>query len=94
METGPCYTGFDPYGFERKSFRMIGMDKILIAAGVFLIVSGLVFIFWSSVPVLGKLPGNLNFSIGGVRIFFPLLASIVISLLLTAILNIFIHFTK
>jgi hypothetical protein len=65
-----------------------GTGKFLIAAGAVLILVGLLFTFWQRVPFLGKLPGDISIQRGNPHFFFPLVTCIVISLLLTIILNI------
>jgi hypothetical protein len=37
------------------------VGKILIIAGVFLVVFGLIFTFWSKIPFPGHLPGDFFF---------------------------------
>ncbi len=74
----------DMIGFE-------GTGKILIGVGIFLVVVGLVFVFWPKIPVLGKLPGDISFSKGGITFFFPIVTSIIISLVLTIILNLVVR---
>ena len=72
-------------------FEFAGMGKVLIAAGVFLIIFGLIFMFWSKIPFLGHLPGDFSFQKGGISFFFPLVTSLVISIILTIIINVFIR---
>jgi len=57
---------------------MVG--RLLIAAGLGLIVLGLVF------PWLGHLPGDFRFGKGPVRVYLPLGSCLVISLLLSVVL--------
>jgi len=64
------------------------MGRILIIAGIFLIIFGLIFTFWSRIPFLGNLPGDFSVQRGNISFFFPLATSLVISLILTFILNI------
>ena len=64
-----------------------GLSKALIAAGIFLVVFGLLFAFWDKVPLLGRLPGDISIQRGNFQFFFPLVTSIVISLVLTILLN-------
>jgi hypothetical protein len=68
--------------------------KVLIIAGVFIIVLGLVFLFWNRIPFLGHLPGDFSFEKGNFRFFFPLVTSLVISLILTLIINLVLRFFK
>ncbi len=81
-----------PPGFRRLYNRGMtgfdGMGKVLITLGIFLVVAGLLFVFWPKIPVLGKLPGDISFSKGGITFFFPIATSIIISLVLTIILNV------
>jgi hypothetical protein len=70
------------------------MGKLLIIAGAFLIIFGLIFTFWSKIPFLGHLPGDFFFQKGNVSFFFPLVTSLVISLILTIILNIVLRLFK
>jgi peptidoglycan biosynthesis protein MviN/MurJ (putative lipid II flippase) len=64
------------------------MSKILIIIGIVLIVIGLI---WAYAPWLinwfGNLPGDIRINKENMKIFFPITSSIVISILLTIILN-------
>jgi len=71
-----------------------GMGKFLIIAGVVLILTGLLVTVWQRVPFLGKLPGDINLQRGNFHFFFPLATSIIISLLLTVMLNIVVRLFK
>jgi Protein of unknown function (DUF2905) len=63
--------------------------KILIIAGIFLFLVGLVFSFAGSIPWLGRLPGDIHIKKDGFQFYFPIVTCILISLLLTAILALF-----
>ena len=69
-------------------FAFSGVGKFLIIAGVFLILFGLLFIFWERIPFLGKLPGDLMIQRGSFRLFIPVVTCIIISLVLTILINI------
>jgi hypothetical protein len=43
------------------------------------------------VPLIGRLPGDLSFERGGVKIYFPLATSIILSVILTMILNLWLR---
>jgi len=64
-----------------------GTGKILLLIGVFLLVLGLLFIFWQRIPFLGKLPGDIFLQKGNLRLFFPIATCVIISIVLTIILN-------
>jgi hypothetical protein len=70
------------------------MGKVLIIMGVFLIVFGLIFTFWSKIPFLGNLPGDFSIQKGNVSFFFPLVTSLILSLVLTIILNLVFRIFK
>jgi hypothetical protein len=70
------------------------MGKYLILAGVFLIIFGLIFTFWGKIPFLGHLPGDFSFQKGNISFFIPLATSIIISLVLTIVINLFIRLIK
>ena len=70
------------------------MGKLLILAGVFLILLGLLFIFWERIPYLGKLPGDFVIQRGGFRVFIPIVTCIIISVILTIVVNIVLRFWR
>lgn len=61
--------------------------KLLIILGAFIIVIGLLLLFFDRIPLLGKLPGDISFKSGRTRIYFPIVTCVILSLLLTIILN-------
>jgi thiosulfate reductase cytochrome b subunit len=63
--------------------------KIMIVAGGILILMGLLFILGDKIPFLGKLPGDFTFKGKNITVHFPLLSCIILSVLITLILNIF-----
>ncbi len=68
-----------------------GVGKFLILAGVFLILFGLLFIFWERIPFLGKLPGDLMIQRGSFRLLIPVVTCIIISFVLTILINILLR---
>jgi len=64
------------------------LGKTIITLGLFLIVVGAVMILGGKIG-LGRLPGDIFFKKGNVTFYFPVLTSIIISLVLTLFLNIF-----
>jgi hypothetical protein len=63
-----------------------GVGKMLLAAAVLLAVLGVTFLLIGR-GILPRLPGNFSFGRGNVRVFVPLGTSIVLSILLTVVLN-------
>ncbi|HEY7508873.1 MAG TPA: DUF2905 domain-containing protein [Vicinamibacteria bacterium] len=65
------------------------IGRILLVVGGVLLVLGLVLTFAGRVPFLGRMPGDLVYRRGNFTLYFPIVTSIVLSLLLTAILWLF-----
>ena len=66
------------------------VGRLLLAAGIVLILVGLVVLLGDRVPGLsrlGRLPGDLVFRRGPVTVYAPLLTSLLVSILLTLLLN-------
>jgi hypothetical protein len=63
------------------------LGRLLIVFGAVLIIIGALFVLSSRFPWLriGRLPGDFSWGRGSVRIYFPLMTSILLSLLLTLI---------
>ena len=68
---------------------MSPLGKALVIGGVVLIGVGLILMFWQRLPWVGKLPGDFSFTSGGIRIYIPLATSILLSLVLTILFNLF-----
>jgi hypothetical protein len=64
------------------------VGRLLLLLGALIALAGLVLIFWPNLP-LGRLPGDFRFRVGGGTVFLPLATSILLSLLLTLLLNLF-----
>ncbi len=62
------------------------MAKILIIAGILLILAGVIVHFLPRLPWLGKLPGDIVVDKGNFKFYFPITTSILISILLSIIL--------
>ncbi|ABB15159.1 MULTISPECIES: DUF2905 domain-containing protein [Carboxydothermus] len=63
------------------------MGKFLMLIGIILIITGFFFFMGEKFLHLGRLPGDILIRKGNFTFFFPLASSILLSLLLTLILN-------
>jgi thiosulfate reductase cytochrome b subunit len=63
--------------------------RLLILAGLALLVAGVLVLFASKVPWLGKLPGDITFTRGNYTVYFPLGTCILVSVILTLVLWLF-----
>lgn len=63
--------------------------KLLIYAGIFLLVLGVLFFFGDKIPFLGKLPGDIYIKKKNFTFYFPIVTSILLSLLISLIIYLF-----
>ncbi|MDD5673549.1 MAG: DUF2905 domain-containing protein [Chitinivibrionales bacterium] len=68
--------------------NMIETGRFLLIAGTILVVLGFVFLLADKIP-LGRLWGDFRFGNDKVKIYFPLATCLIISLLITLIVNFF-----
>jgi hypothetical protein len=66
-----------------------GIGRLLILVGVVAIALGVVLLFLHRIPWLGRLPGDIVVQRERVTLYFPLATSIVVSIVLTVLLNLF-----
>ena len=75
------------------NFEAIG--RWLVIAGVGLaIIGGAVWLLAKAFPNLSQFPGTIRIQSGGMTCVFPLLASLILSIVLTILLNIFARLVK
>lgn len=61
--------------------------RVLIVGGAALLVSGLLFVLLARVVPGGRLPGDIAISRGPISCFIPLATSLLLSIILTILLN-------
>jgi len=71
---------------------MEGIGKILLIVGGIIVVLGLILIFSQYIPFLGKLPGDIFVKKDGFSVYFPIVTFLVLSLLITIIVNVILRF--
>lgn len=64
------------------------IGRLLVGLGFLLIVAGGVFLLAGRLPWLGRLPGDLLIERENFKVFIPLGTMVLISLILTVIVNI------
>ena len=72
---------------------MNNAGKYIIAAGVLLVVVGLVVVIGGRFG-LGQLPGDVSMRRGNTSFHFPVVSSIIVSVVLTILLNIVLRFFR
>ena len=73
---------------------MIGLNQLgkwLVFLGLGIAIVGGVLLLSARFPWLGQLPGDIRIERKGFSCFFPLATSVIISILLTVVLNIVVR---
>jgi len=73
---------------------MGGIGKILLIAGGIIVILGLILILSQHIPFLGKLPGDVFIKKDGFSFYFPIVTFLVLSLMITIIVNVILYFLK
>jgi hypothetical protein len=68
-------------------FQQIG--KLLIFLGIFILILGVFFLFGDKIPFFGKLPGDIIIRKKNFTFYFPIVTSILLSLLISLIIYFF-----
>jgi hypothetical protein len=66
----------------------VDSGRFLIIAGTVIIIIGLFFVLSDKIP-LGRLPGDFRIGSGRFRLYFPLMTSVLLTVVLTIIVNFF-----
>ncbi|MEQ6375794.1 DUF2905 domain-containing protein [Bacillaceae bacterium S4-13-58] len=62
------------------------IGKMLIVFGIVLVIIGLIWTF------IGKIPGDISFRKGNVTFYFPIMTSIIVSVVLSLLFYLFSKF--
>lgn len=63
--------------------------RLILIMGVVLVVVGALMMFGPKIPFLGRLPGDIHLRGKNWSFHFPIVTSIVVSIILTILLNLF-----
>ena len=61
------------------------MQRLLIVVGLLIVLIGVAWPWLSKLP-FGRLPGDLSYETDNVRVFFPFMTMLILSLVLSAVL--------
>ena len=64
-----------------------GIGRLLLVGGIVIAVIGLVLVLAPNIPFLGRLPGDIRIENENTRIFIPLGTMLLVSIVLTIVLN-------
>jgi uncharacterized membrane protein YidH (DUF202 family) len=70
-------------------FGFGALGKILILLGVFIILIGLLLLLGGKIPWVGRLPGDIIIRKKNFTFYFPIVTSILISIILTLLFALF-----
>ena len=75
---------------------MSDIGRLLIIFGIGLVVVGGIILLLGKVPGLpfGKLPGDFSWESGNTKVYFPLATMIVVSIILTIVVNLFLRWFR
>lgn len=67
--------------------------KYILIVGLFIVLAGiLIYFFHDYFKWIGKLPGDIRIEKGNFRFYFPLATMVIISIVITILINIFKKF--
>ena len=61
--------------------------RVLLFVGIGVAILGAVLMLGGKIPWLGRLPGDIAYRKGNVSFYFPIVTSILLSVILTIVLN-------
>ena len=64
------------------------LGRMVLYIGIILVLIGGFFILMAKIPWFGRLPGDIVYRHGGVTIFFPITTMVLVSVILTVLMNI------
>lgn len=70
---------------------MMGLGRTLILLGAVAMIAGVIVLFWQRLGLPSRLPGDLVLRRGPVTFYFPIVTGLLLSLVLTVLLNIFLR---
>jgi hypothetical protein len=68
-----------------ESLQAVG--RLLIVMGLLLAILGVLLVLAGRIPFIGRLPGDIVYQRGNFTLYIPLMTMLILSLLLTILLN-------
>lgn len=65
--------------------------KLIFIGGIVLVAIGALIMLLGRLPFVGQLPGDFEFRRGNATVYFPLATMVLLSILLTLILNLWLR---
>ena len=73
---------------------LTGLGKILLICGGIILIIGLLLVFSQHIPFLGRLPGDIFIKKDNFSFYFPIVTFLIVSIVLTIIINLILRFFK
>lgn len=70
--------------------ELTDLGRVLLLLGGMVFLLGLLLVLAGNLPFLGRLPGDISWEVGSGRVYIPLATMILLSIVLTVILNLVI----
>lgn len=70
------------------------IGRLLITFGVVVVLVGVVLVLAGKLPLFGRLPGDFVFHKDGFTLFAPITTMIIVSVVLTILVNLFFRFFR
>jgi DUF2905 family protein len=67
------------------------IGRSLLVLGLVIALIGVGVLVFSRIPFIGRLPGDISFERDGFSFFFPLVTCVLLSIILTVIINVAIR---
>ena len=74
--------------------ELANLGKILLIIGGMIVLAGLVILIFGKTGFMGKLPGDILIQKGNFTFYFPLVTFLILSIVLTIVVNILIRLFK
>jgi hypothetical protein len=79
-------------GVLKRMDNLSSLAKLIIAVGVFLVLGGGLLLLLGKMGIpLGRLPGDISYHKGNFSFYFPLVTCLILSLVLTIVLNVLLR---
>lgn len=62
------------------------IGKLMVIAGIILLLAGVMLIYFQKIPFIGKLPGDIFYKKGNFTFYFPVVTSILLSIVVSLII--------
>lgn len=66
---------------------LAGLGKVILMVGLFMMITGGLLMVMGKIPGLGRLPGDIFVQRGNFSFYFPVVTMIIVSVVLTVLLN-------